>query len=383
LVPHLIAIGSEIPRKLQFSLWAKGSTQFTICMNLNDLIRPHIRELSPYRSARDEFDGEASLYLDANENSLGSVTEGAFHRYPDPLQQAVKAALATLKGVQSNQIFLGNGSDEPIDLLFRAFCEPRRDHVITMPPTYGMYQVSADLNQVKVVPVPLSDDFHLNVPEVMSALRPGTKLVFICSPNNPSGNLMSRGAIETILGRTKGLVVVDEAYIDFAPEASMLSWLDQYPNLVVLQTFSKAWGLAGLRLGMAFAHPDVIAVLNKIKSPYNVNSLTQTHALEALARAENKDQMVQQLIEARGHLDSALRTLPVVQHIYPSDANFLLVKVDDGDRRYRELVASGTIVRNRSRVALCEDCLRITVGTPSENETLIEQMAQMAVEAPV
>lgn len=346
-------------------------------MNLHDLMRPHVRALSPYRSARDEFDGEASIYLDANENSLGSATEASYHRYPDPLQRAVKARLAELKGVRAEQIFLGNGSDEPIDLLFRAFCEPRRDHVITMPPTYGMYQVSADLNQVKTVPVPLTDDFQVNVPEVMSALRPGTKLMFICSPNNPSGNLMSRSAIESILQKAPGLVVVDEAYIDFAPEASCLSLLDQYPNLVVLQTFSKAWGLAGLRLGMAFAQPDLIGVLNKIKPPYNVNSLTQEKALEALAHHDRKDEMVAQLLAERPKLAERLAQLPVVQRVYPSDANFLLVKVDEADRRYRELVSLGTIVRNRSRVPLCDDCLRITVGTPPENESLLQHMQAM------
>lgn len=349
-------------------------------MNIQALVRPHIRDLKPYRSARDEFDGEAQVFLDANENSFGSVVGGGYHRYPDPLQHKVKQRLAAIKGVRSEQIFLGNGSDEPIDLLFRAFCEPRRDHALTMPPTYGMYQVSADINQVKVVPVPLTDQFQINLSDTMSALRAGTKLIFVCSPNNPSGNLLSANAIQTILKKAPGLVVLDEAYIDFAPEASWLSRLDEHPNLVVLQTFSKAWGMAGLRLGAAYAHPEIVEVLNKIKPPYNLNSLTQEKALEAMEQVEQKDQMVQDILAQREPLAKALADLPVVEQIYPSDANFLLVKVDDADRRYRDLVQSGTIVRNRSRVTLCENCLRITVGTPDENEVLLKQMADWELE---
>jgi len=349
-------------------------------MNLQALVRPHIRDLKPYRSARDEFDGEAQVFLDANENSFGSVGGGGYHRYPDPLQQGVKRRLAAIKGVRPEQIFLGNGSDEPIDLLLRAFCEPRRDHVLTMPPTYGMYQVSADINQVKVVPVPLSDQFQINLSDTMSALRPGSKLIFICSPNNPSGNLLSAKAIQAILAKAPGLVVLDEAYIDFAPDASWLSRLDEHPNLVVLQTFSKAWGMAGLRLGAAYAHPEIVEVLNKIKPPYNLNSLTQEKALEALEQVEQKDQMVQDILAQRAPLAQALAELAIVEQVYPSDANFLLVKVDDADRRYQELVQHGTIVRNRSRVTLCENCLRITVGTPEENELLLRQLADLAFE---
>ena len=349
-------------------------------MNLQALVRPHIRDLKPYRSARDEFDGEAQVFLDANENSFGSVGGGGYHRYPDPLQQGVKQRLAAIKGVRPEQIFLGNGSDEPIDLLLRAFCEPRRDHVLTMPPTYGMYQVSADINQVKVVPVPLSDQFQINLSDTMSALRPGSKLIFICSPNNPSGNLLSAKAIQAILAKAPGLVVLDEAYIDFAPDASWLSRLDEHPNLVVLQTFSKAWGMAGLRLGAAYAHPEIVEVLNKIKPPYNLNSLTQEKALEALEQVEQKDQMVQDILAQRAPLAQALAELAIVEQVYPSDANFLLVKVDDADRRYQELVQHGTIVRNRSRVTLCENCLRITVGTPEENELLLRQLADLAFE---
>jgi histidinol-phosphate aminotransferase len=353
----------------------------TLDFQLSSLVRPHIRDLKPYRSARDEFSGNAQIYLDANENSLGSATTEPYNRYPDPLQTAVKERLATIRDVRPEQIFLGNGSDEAIDLLFRAFCEPRRDHVITMPPTYGMYQVSADLNQVKVVPVPLRDDFQINVPEVVAALRPGTKLTFVCSPNNPSGNLLSEAAIETILDKSQGLVVVDEAYIDFVPEATMLRYLDQYPHLVVMQTFSKAWGLAGLRLGMAYAHPDIIEVLNKVKAPYNVNGLTQQKALEALQNEADKHAMVQELVAERQKLKPALEALEMVKKVYPSDANFLLVKVDDPHRRYQEMIAQGTILRNRSRLALCEGCLRITVGTPAENEALMTQMRELSLTA--
>ncbi|GAB4427904.1 MAG: histidinol-phosphate transaminase [Bacteroidia bacterium] len=335
------------------------------------MVRLHIRDLKPYSSARDEFSGEAEVYLDANENSLGSVGSGAFNRYPDPLQRAVKERLAALKGVEPGQIFLGNGSDEAIDLLYRAFCEPKRDHVLLLPPTYGMYQVCADLNQVKAIPVPLTADFQLPLGELVAALRPGTKMIFLCSPNNPTGNLLDKAQIRRLLEKTQALVVVDEAYGDFAPEGSVLPLLAHFPHLVVLQTFSKAWGLAGLRLGMAFAHPDVIAVLNRIKPPYNVNLLTQQHALAALAEVEAKDQMVADILAGRAWLEAELAGVKLVRRVYPSDANFLLVQVDDAPRRYRELVQRGVIVRDRSRVTLCDQCLRITVGTATENTLLI------------
>lgn len=350
-------------------------------MDLNQWLRPHIREMKPYRSAKDEFSGEARIFLDANENSLGSATDEPYNRYPDPLQRELKQKLAPIKGVRPEQIFLGNGSDEPIDLLFRAFCEPKRDHVITLPPTYGMYQVSAELNQVKVVPVPLTDDFQINVGEVIAAFRPGTKLTFICSPNNPSGNLMSPNAIIQILQKAPGLVVVDEAYIDFAPEGGMLPFLEEYPNLVVLQTFSKAWGLAGLRLGMAFAHPEIIQVFNKIKPPYNVNGLTQAKALEALDHVDRVEQYVQTLNQARAELAQKLTDLPMVGKIYRSDANFLLVEFDDAHQRYRRLLEQGIIVRNRSRLTLCEGCIRITVGTPEENQALVEALLAQETQA--
>ncbi len=347
-------------------------------MNIEKLVRPHIRDMQPYRSARDEFDGKADVFLDANENSLGSATSESYNRYPDPLQRDVKQKLAELKGVKPEEIFLGNGSDEPIDLLFRAFCEPKRDHVITMPPTYGMYQVSANLNQVKIVPVPLTDEFQINVGEVIGAFRPGTKITFICSPNNPSGNLLSIASIRKILEKAPGLVVVDEAYVDFSPEGSMLPHLADYPNLIVLQTFSKAWGMAGLRLGMAFAQPEIIEILNKIKPPYNVNTLTQQKALEALEEHEKVLGYVDTLVTSRNELANQLEKLDMVEKVYPSDANFLLVRVDDAPRRYHQLINEHQIVvRNRSNLALCEGCLRITVGTAAENDALLTALSSL------
>jgi histidinol-phosphate aminotransferase len=351
---HLIEPDSEMPA----------------VFDIQSLARPHLLKLKPYSSARDEFTGEAQVFLDANENAFGSVAEGAYNRYPDPMQQAVKAELAALKGLRPEQIFLGNGSDEAIDLLYRCFCEPGRDHALLMPPTYGMYQVSADIHRTDVVQIPLTPDFQMDTEEVIAALRPGTKLVFICSPNNPSGNCLAERDIELVLRHAPGLVVVDEAYIDFAPERSLAPFLSRWPNLVILQTFSKAWGMAGLRLGMAFAHPDVIAMLNKIKPPYNVNLLTQQLALDALRHPERHAQMVAGLLEQRAQLRALLAELPRIQHIYPSDANFLLVRVDDANGLYQDLIRQGIIVRNRSSVLHCGNCLRITVGTPEENAAL-------------
>ncbi len=346
-------------------------------MNLHKLVRPHILKLKPYSSARSEFKGSAKIFLDANENSLGAVIPGELNRYPDPLQVAVKEKLATLKSVRPEQIFLGNGSDEPIDLLFRAFCEPKRDHVITLPPTYGMYQVSAEINQVKVIPVPLTEEFQINRSEVIASIRPGSKIIFICSPNNPSGNLMDREAILAIIRRAPGLVVVDEAYIDFAPEASLLPLLEEYPNLVVLQTFSKAWGLAGLRLGMAYANPEVVDILNRIKPPYNINRLTQEKALEALDAYQEQQVMVANIIEGRNSLAEKLMELPLVESVFPSQANFLLVKMDHADLRYQQMLEQEVVLRNRSRLTWCDNCLRITVGTPGENEQLLKELAEL------
>ncbi|MDX1907145.1 MAG: histidinol-phosphate transaminase [Bacteroidia bacterium] len=342
--------------------------------DLSSLVRPHILQLKPYASARDEYTGREGIFLDANENPFQSVAGGAYNRYPDPLQRTLKARIAALKQVAAERIFLGNGSDEPIDLLIRAFCEPGRDHIMLLPPTYGMYQVSADINRVETVPIPLTRDFQLDTEEIIASSRPATKLIFICSPNNPTANCMRQSDISLILRHAPGLVVVDEAYIDFAPDQTLTHWLETHPNLVILQTFSKAWGMAALRLGMGFAHPEVIAVLNKIKPPYNLSGLTQEVALEALDHADTKDLLVHNILEGRAWLTQQLETLPAVQQVFPSDANFILARITDADTVYHRLTDRQIIVRNRSRVILCEDCLRITVGTPLENEALIQAL---------
>ena len=348
-------------------------------IEVEKLVRQHIRLLKPYSSARDEYEGRVGIFLDANENPLGSTIEGNFNRYPDPHQRELKKELAKIRGVRKEQIFLGNGSDEAIDLLFRIFCEPGKEHVMILPPTYGMYRVSADINQVHTVPVPLTDDFQLDTEEIIAALRPGTKLVFICSPNNPTGNLMKQSSIEQILRHAPGLVVVDEAYIDFASEKSLTTLLDQYQNLVVLQTFSKAWGMANLRLGMAFAHADIISWFNKVKPPYNVNGLTQELALKALKDSDKKQEMVKEILDQRDFLVNELATIPSVKQIYPTDSNFLLVKFPDPDKLYNQLVEEGIIVRNRSKVSLCEGCLRITVGTAEENKSFLKSLKSLLV----
>jgi histidinol-phosphate aminotransferase len=335
--------------------------------------------MAPYSSARDEFEGEAQIYLDANENSLGSASKELFNRYPDPRQNLLRARVAELKGVKPEQLFFGNGSDEPIDLLFRAFCQPQKDRALIFPPTYGMYKVQANINDTPVDEIPLNDDFSLPLEKIQEVVNPQIKLMFICSPNNPSGNLISKSTIIDILGCFKGIVVVDEAYIDFAASgASLVSEIDNYPNLVVLQTFSKAWGLAGLRLGMAFAQNPIIDILNKIKYPYNINQLTQQLVLDALNNETTKNQMVQTLISERKKLEKELIKIKAVLKIYPSDANFLLVRIEQANLFYKKLTDSGIIVRNRSNVALCDNCLRITVGTPDENQTLLKQMQNIS-----
>lgn len=344
-------------------------------ISVNEWLRPHIRTLKPYSSARDEYSGKVGLFLDANENALGSPIGTNFSRYPDPLQRALKEKLSHIKSVHPEQIFLGNGSDEAIDLLFRAFCEPGKDHVLLLPPTYGMYQVSADINTIPVFSVPLTADYQIPVEKVLQQVTPHTKMIFICSPNNPSGNLMRLADIERVVQHAPGLVIIDEAYIDFSPEASLLQSLFlQYPQLVILQTFSKAWGLANLRLGMAFAHPDIIEVFNRIKPPYNVNGYTQQMALASLEQEEKKNQMVQEILALRDELAELLKEVPIVHHIHPSDANFLLVNIKDANQIYHQLIESRIIVRNRTRVMLCADCLRITVGTKTENEQLVSAL---------
>jgi histidinol-phosphate aminotransferase len=351
-------------------------------MDVERLLRPHLRAFKPYTSARDEFTGEAAVFLDANENphgsTAGAAVAGGLNRYPDPLQRELKARLAEALGVRPENLFLGNGSDEAIDLLVRAFCEPGRDRVLITPPTYGMYRVAAELNAVDVAAVPLTEDFRLDADAAVAALTPATPLVFLCSPNNPTGNALERAAVERVLERAPGLVVVDEAYGDFAPGRSFLPLLERFDNLAVLRTFSKAWGLAALRLGVLVAHPDVAAALARIKPPYNVGAVPQRLALEALTREAAKDAMVEKILAARARLAAALQTTPGVLHVFPSDANFLLVKVADADALYRELLARGVVVRNRSREPGCAGCLRVTVGTEAENDRLLSTLAEVA-----
>lgn len=345
--------------------------QSTTIMNITRLIRENIRKLKPYASARSEYKGVAEVYLDANENPFDT----GFNRYPDPLQWKLKEKLAALKGVKQEQIFLGNGSDEAIDLLIRIFCEPREDHIITLPPTYGMYRVSADIADVEVVEVPLLPNFQPDVEAILAKANTHSKLLFLCSPNNPTGNTFSEERMRAIIEGFPGIVVVDEAYIDFATKASLTKWLSDYENLVVMQTFSKAWGLAGIRLGMAFANVEIIELFNKVKPPYNINQLTQEAALKALENRE-QEQWVKQILGQRVLLQQYLMGLDYVERIYPSDANFLLVKMQEPVAVYNYLVERGIIVRNRSNVLLCEGCLRITVGTPTENNRLVNALME-------
>ncbi|TGE24388.1 histidinol-phosphate transaminase [Hymenobacter aquaticus] len=346
---------------------------------LETLIRPNIRAMQPYSSARDEFQGEARVMLDANENSLGSAGPQQFNRYPDPHQRAVKAELAQLKGVEPAQIFLGNGSDEAIDLLVRLTCRPGQDHILILPPTYGMYEVAANLNDVRLERIPLTPDFQLAPEAVAHIVASDAKLVFLCSPNNPTGNLLHAEAVEQVLRGFRGLVVVDEAYADFAAAPSWTTRLAEFPNLVVLQTFSKAWGLAGLRLGMAFASPAIIGYLNKIKPPYNVSEATQQHTLAALADAPHFEQMRQELLAGRQWLQQQLSTVAIVEQLFPSDANFLLARFrPDATAVYEYLLGKGIVVRNRTTQPGCAGTLRLTVGTPAENEQLVAALRDYA-----
>jgi histidinol-phosphate aminotransferase len=329
--------------------------------------------MKPYSSARDEYHGEAEIFLDANENPYPSP----YNRYPDPLQWKVKEKLAEIKGVRPTQIFLGNGSDEPIDLIVRAFCEPGQDSIMITEPTYGMYKVCAEVNAVNVQQVLLTTDFDLDLEAVPNTFDATTKVMFLCSPNNPTGNLISRKKITELLKRFYGLVVIDEAYIDFTKSKSFIHELKQFPNLIVLQTFSKAWGLAGLRLGMCYASEELIGILNKIKYPYNVNTRTQELALDALENAYRKDIWVEEILKERNSLARELQALAITEKIFPSDANFLLVRVKDAQSTYQYLIDRRIIVRDRSRVNLCYNCLRITVGTPEENKRLIEALKKI------
>lgn len=346
--------------------------------DLQDIIRPNIKNLSPYSSARDEFQGEASVFLDANENSFGSPTNGDYNRYPDPMQMVVKKRLSEIKGVPVQNIFLGNGSDEAIDILIRAFCRPGIDNVLLLPPTYGMYEVSANINDVAIKKVPLTATFQLNLEAIAEAIDVNTRIIFVCSPNNPTGNSIIREDIETLLANFNGLVVVDEAYINYSRQRSFIQELTEYGNLVVLQTLSKAWGLAGLRVGMAFASEEIIEIFNKIKPPYNINEASQQLALEGLNNIDRVNAWIVETIKEREALAKSLSALPYVLDIYLSDANFLLVKTTDANGIYAKLVEQGIIVRNRNSVTLCDGCLRITVGTPEENKTLVEALEKLS-----
>lgn len=345
---------------------------------LQELIRPNIWSLAPYSCARNEFTGEASVFLDANENPYNHP----YNRYPDPLQVQLKEKIAVLKGVRPTQIMLGVGSDEPIDLIFRIFCEPAQDNVVAINPTYGMYGVCADINNVAYKQVNLNDDFSLDAQNVLDACDANTKVIFLCSPNNPTGNSLERSEIEKIVTGFEGIVVIDEAYIDFSNDPSWLASLNAYPNIIVLQTFSKAWGMAALRCGMAFASEDIIAFFNKVKYPYNLNLLTQEAVLKQVEAVEQKNKWVETLLAERSKMIANLQNLPLVKHIYPTDANFVLVKVDDANKTYNYLVNKGIIVRNRNSVTLCQGCLRITIGTPQENQELLTALAQMVWKKP-
>ncbi len=346
--------------------------------NLENLVRQNVLQMKAYSSARDEFKGAASIFIDANENNIGSLAGSNYNRYPDPHQRKLKARIAELKGVQPEQIFLGNGSDEAIDLLLRLLCRPGKDALLQLPPTYGMYEVSANLNEVRIDTVQLTSDFQIPVEEVLQQVKSETKLIFICSPNNPTGNSIETTAIEEILRKFRGVVVIDEAYIDFANSPSWASRLSEFPNLVVMQTFSKAWGMAGLRLGMAFASAEIISFLDKIKPPYNINEATQELALQALQQTEELKYMVEEIVQERELLTKALPTLGTVLKVYPSDANFLLVKVADANGLYAFLLDKGIVVRNRSSLKGCEGCLRISVGTLEENQQLLQAIAEFS-----
>lgn len=350
------------------------STNFDI----SQFLRKNIRNITPYSTARDEYQGVALVNLDANENSFGSVGNGKNNRYPDPYQSELKKVVSKIKDIPTDQIFLGgSGSDEGIGLLYTAFCEPGIDNAIVCPPTYGMYGVSAEINNIQCKEVPLTNDFQLQADKVLEAIDEHTKLIWICSPNNPSGNAYDREAIRRVVETQKAIVVIDEAYIDFCPENSWLPELSNYPNLVVLQTFSKAWGLANCRLGMMFASKEIIAVINKIKLPYNMNGMMQEYACKILSEhASDKDVMVEEILVNRDILISKLQEIPTVRKIYPSDANFLLIKVDNAHELYNYLVREGIIVRDRTKVYLCEDCLRVTVGTAKENESLVQKIKE-------
>lgn len=340
--------------------------------DLNKIIRNNIAKLKAYSSARDEFEEATAnmVFLDANENPF----QNGVNRYPDPKQQSVKELLSELKNIPTNQILLGNGSDEVLDLIFRAFCEPKEDNVVFLPPTYGMYGVLAALNNIETKEVLLSEEFDIRVEDTLAVVSENSKIIFLCSPNNPSGNAFTEEKIKAIVEGFDGLVVIDEAYIDFSGQESWLEKLNVYPNLIITQTLSKAFGMAGIRLGVCYASKEIIEVLNRIKPPYNVNELTQQRAKERLLKFDEVQKEIDTILEERKNLESSLESVSYVSKIYPSDANFILVKVDDANLRYDQLIEKGIVIRNRTTQALCENTLRLTVGTKEENEKLIEAL---------
>ncbi|WP_192820834.1 histidinol-phosphate transaminase [Rufibacter sp. LB8] len=352
--------------------------------SIETILRPHLLSLKPYSSARDEFEGEASVYLDANENNLGSLAGGdVYNRYPDPYQKTIKEKLARLKGLQPDQIFIGNGSDEAIDLLVRLVCEPGQDEVLLLPPTYGMYEVSANIHNIGIQRVPLDAQFQPHFEAISQKQTERTKILFLCSPNNPTGNILEPATVERLIKGFKGIVVVDEAYIDFTQTPSWSTRLAEFPNLVVLQTLSKAWGMAGLRLGMAFASPEIIGYLNKIKPPYNINAVTQELVTAALDKTTQLQEMLQVITSERQRVMAAFESLALIEKIYPSDANFVLVQVPNANALYAYLLERGVVVRNRSSQPGCANCLRITIGTPSENDHLLDSLRAFAAQEEV
>ena len=343
--------------------------------NLNKLLRENIKTIKPYSSARDEYKDatDGMMFIDANENPYNTNV----NRYPDPQQTSLKNRLSELKGVASHQILLGNGSDEVLDLIFRVFCEPNKDNVITLPPTYGMYDVLANINAIDNIKIPLELNFQPNTDIILESSNKQTKLLFICSPNNPTANSFEAKIVEELIGDFQGIVVIDEAYIDFSKHESWLNRLEEFPNLIITQTLSKAYGLAGIRLGICYASTEIISVINKIKPPYNINQLTQDEASKRLNKIEDVNNEVKSILKERNNLETKLKSIPFVKKVYPSDANFLLVKVDDADKRYEQLIKKGIVVRNRTTQPLCENCLRFTVGTKVENEKLIKTLKEI------
>ena len=335
--------------------------------NLKEIVRKNIYSLKPYSSARNEFKGEASIFIDANENPYDTL----YNRYPDPLQLQVKEKISALKGVPVENIFLGVGSDEPIDLLYRIFCEPQTDNVVALEPTYGMYSVCADINNVEYRKVSLKENYQFSADELLAATDENSKIIWLCSPNNPTGNALDATEIEKVLKNFSGIVAVDEAYIDFSSQPSYLNVLKEYPNMVVLQTFSKAWGSAGVRLGMAFASEEIIKIFNKVKYPYNVNVLTQRYAIKLLDNFSQVEKKVKAILKNREKLEKQLAKVECVKEVYPTDANFILVKTTDSDAIYKYLIEKGIVARNRNGITLCDNCLRITVGTADENKQVI------------